>query len=82
MSVEGQCCFSVQPLALSLANNVQSVGPAGPAGRGPRSKILLTDHASDLFSGSVQQIEEGGCALCLQLKMKRDNISRVENYRA
>lgn len=37
--------------------------------------------ASDLLSGSVQQIEEG-CALCLQLKMKRDNISRVENYSA
>lgn len=38
-------------------------------------------HGSDLLSGSVQQIEQGGCALCLQLKMKRDNISRVENYR-
>lgn len=77
MSVEGKRCPSVQPPALSLAN-VQSLGPAG---RGPRNKILPTDRDSDLLSGSVQQIEEGGCALCLQLKMKRDNISRVENYR-
>lgn len=47
--------------------------------QGAKSLLIC---ASDLLSGCVQQIEEGGCALRLQLKMKHDNISRVENYRA
>lgn len=45
---------------------------------GAKSSPIRT---SDLLSGLAWQIEEGGCVLCLQLKMKRDNISRVENYR-
>lgn len=36
MSVEGKRRPSMKPLALSLVN----VQPLGPAGRGPRSKIL------------------------------------------
>lgn len=30
----------------------------------------------DLLSGFAEQIEEASCALCLQLKMKHDNISK------
>lgn len=77
MSVEGKHCPSMQSLALSLAN-VQSLVQQGED-QGAKSSLIC---AAGLLCGSEQQIEEGGCALCLQLKMKRDNISRVENYRA
>lgn len=66
----------MQPLALALARSSHLVLQGEDSGA--KSSPIRT---SDLLSGFARQIEEGGCALCLQLKMKHDNISRVENYR-